>query len=79
MEYDKDKVDEMILALLYLTSSHDQYATRAWKGLDLAVLDRLYAKGYINDPKSKGPTIDLTEAGAALSKELFFKIFGVGE
>jgi len=79
MEYDKDKVDEMVLALLYLTSSHDQYATRAWKGLDLAVLDRLHAKGYINDPKSKGPTIDLTEAGAILSKELFYKKFGFGE
>ena len=30
MEYDKDRVDEMVLALLYLTSSHDKYATRAW-------------------------------------------------
>jgi hypothetical protein len=68
----------MILALLYLTSSHDQYATRAWKGLDLAVLDRLHVKGYINDPnKGKGPTIELTEAGASLSKELFFSHFGV--
>ena len=79
MEYDKDKVDEMSLALLYLTSSHDQYATRAWKGLDLAVLDRLCTKGYINDPKGKSPTIDLTEAGAALSKELFFSHFGLRE
>jgi hypothetical protein len=41
MEYDKDKVDEMVLALLYLTSSRDQYATRAWKGLDVNILDRL--------------------------------------
>jgi len=79
MEYDKDKVVEMILALLYLTSSQDQYATRAWKTLDLAVLDRLYLKGYINDPKRKSPTIDLTETGAALSKELFFSHFGVRE
>ena len=79
MEYDKDKVDEMVLALLYLTSSHDQYGTRAWKGIDLAVLDRLHAKGYTSDPKGKGPTMDLTEAGAALSRELFFGHFGVKE
>jgi hypothetical protein len=79
MEYDKDKVDEMVLALLYLTSSHDQFGTRAWKGIDLSVLDRLHAKGYISDPKGKGPTMDLTEAGAALSKELFFSHFGVKE
>ncbi|GAB4419432.1 MAG: hypothetical protein Fur0044_15810 [Anaerolineae bacterium] len=32
MDYDKDKVDEMVLALLYLTSSRDKYATRAWIG-----------------------------------------------
>jgi hypothetical protein len=43
MEYNLNKVDEMVLALLYLTSSHNQYGTRAWKGLDLGVLDS-YAK-----------------------------------
>ena len=77
MEYDKDKVDEMVLALMYLTSSHDQYGTRAWKGLDWAVLDRLHEKGYIGDPKSKGPTIALSEEGGKLSKELFDKYFGM--
>jgi hypothetical protein len=79
MENDKDKVDEMVLALLYLTSSRDQYATRAWKGLNWAVLDRLHEKGYIGDPRGKGPTMDLSEDGARLSKELFFKYFGAGE
>lgn len=76
MEYDKDRVDEMILALLYLTSSHDQYGTKAWKGLDWDALDRLYKKGYISDPRGRSPTLVLSEAGAGLSKELFFKHFG---
>jgi len=79
MDYDKDKVDEMVLALLYLTSSRDQYATRAWKGLNWEVMDRLHKKGYISDPREKSPTVVLSEAGARLSKELFFKNFGVGE
>jgi len=79
MEYDKAKVDEMVLALLYLTSSRDQYATRAWKGLDSQAMDRLYEKGYIGDPRAKGATVTLTEAGAELSKALFFKHFGVEE
>ena len=79
MEYNKDKVDEMVLALLHLTSSSDKYATRAWKGLDSATLDRLHAKGLIGDPRGKGPTIELSEAGARLSKELFRKYFGTGE
>ncbi len=75
MEYDKDRVDEMVLALLYLTSSQDKYATRAWKGLNSEVMDRLYKKGYIGDPQGKSPTVVLTEAGAKLSKELFIKNF----
>jgi hypothetical protein len=79
VEYDKDKVDEMVLALLYLTSSHNEYGTRAWKGLNTEVMDRLYQKGYIGDPRGKSPSIALTEAGAKLSKELFFQYFGVKE
>jgi len=35
MEYDKDKVDEMTLALLYLTTFNDKYGLRAWKGFCL--------------------------------------------
>ena len=76
MEYDQDKVDEMALALLYLTSFQDQYATRAWKGMAWEVLDRLYEKGYIGDPKGKAKSVILTEVGERLSKELFIKNFG---
>jgi hypothetical protein len=75
MEYDKDKVDEMMLALLYLTSTRDQYGTRAWKGFERGTMDRLIEKGYISDPGSKSPTMTLSEEGARLSKELFFKYF----
>ena len=76
MEYDQDKVDEMVLALLYLTSSSDRYGTRAWKGIDLEVLTRLYQKGYINEAQPRSPTLVMTGEGAKLSKELFFKFFG---
>lgn len=79
MEYDQDKVDEMMLALLYLTSSRDKYGTRAWKGLDVGILKRLYEKGYIGDPGTKSPTMELTEMGAKLSRELFFKYFDAKE
>ena len=76
MEYDKDKVDEMALALLYLTSFQDQYGTRAWKGMDWEVMNRLYEKGYIGDPKGKARSVILTKIGEKLSEELFFKNFG---
>ena len=75
MEYNQEKVDDMILALLFLTSSTDKYGTRAWKGLDWQVLDRLYKKGYISDPREKGPTMQLSDAGAERSKQLFDEHF----
>ena len=75
MEYDKDKVDEMVLALLYLTT-HDK-GTRAWKGLDWDAMDRLHDKGYIGNPKSKAKSVTLTEEGERLSEELFKKHFGL--
>jgi hypothetical protein len=75
MEYDKDKVDEMVLALLYLTM-HDQ-STRAWKGMDWEAMNRLHEKGYIGNPISKAKSVPLTQEGARLSEELFKKHFGL--
>ena len=77
MKYDKDKVDEMVLALLFLTTSEDEFAARAWKGLDWEAMNRLFARGYISDPSGKSPTIVLSAAGEKLSKELFVKHFAV--
>lgn len=77
MDYDQDKVDEMVLALLYLTSSRSEYGTRAWKGVDIKIFERLHQKGLIDKPDVKSPTVVLTEAGQTLSKELFFRQFGL--
>lgn len=67
MEYDEDKVDEMVLALLFLTTFEESpYGARAWKGYDWKVLDRLDAKGYISDPKSKAKSVVVTEGGHRL-------------
>jgi hypothetical protein len=79
MDYDQDKVDEMALALMYLTSFSDQYGTRAWKGIAWEVMSRLYEKGYISNPKGKAKSIMLTEEGAKLSEELFLKHFSLKE
>lgn len=77
MRYDSDKVDEMVLALLSLTTFEDRVdGARAWKGHDWDALDRLHAKGYISDPKSKAKSVVVTEAGLKLSRELFAKHFG---
>ena len=81
MEYDKDKVDEAALAMLYLTSFKNGKLdpVRAWKGLDWDTLDRLYEKGFIFDPKNKNKSVVFTAQGAKLSEKLFKKHFGVKE
>jgi len=79
MEYDKDKVDEMVLALLFLTMFTDRGEPRAWKGHDWDALNRLHEKGYISDPKSKAKSVAMTEQGAQRAAELFEKHFGTGE
>ena len=47
--------------------------------MDWEAMGRLHEKGYISDPKGKGTSVVLSEAGAKLSKELFFKHFGAKE
>ena len=47
MEIDHDKIDEAVLALMWLTL-HD--GCRAWKSFDWGATDRLYQKGFICDP-----------------------------
>jgi hypothetical protein len=45
--------DQLALALLSLTMFPDYGVTRAWKSLDWDVMDRLYAHGWIHDPKGR--------------------------
>jgi hypothetical protein len=71
-DYDHEKVDKTVLALLYLTL-HDW--NRAWKGFDWAILNRLYEKGWIDDPRNKTKSVALTEEGLALSEQLFEQYF----
>jgi len=76
MDYDRDKVDEMVLALLALsTFDEDEWGARAWKGHDWDALDRLFAKGYIRDPKSKAKSVMLTPEGLKRARELFVRHF----
>ncbi len=66
--YDREKVDEMVLALLWLTVEGDG---RAWKSHDWNALDRLHERGYISDPKSKAKSVLLTDKGERRARELF--------
>ena len=72
MDYDEDKVDDAVLALMSLTI-HDR--VRAWKGFDWDALNRLHEKGLIADPRNKTKSVVLTEEGLARSEELFERLF----
>ena len=60
MALDTDRIDEAVLALLYL-GLHDHY--RAWKGFDWDAMDRLHKKGMIENPVSKAKSVVFTTEG----------------
>jgi hypothetical protein len=76
MEYDKDKVDEVTLALLYLVM-HDEneYGAKAWKGFDWDTMNRLHEKGFIGNPVGKAKSVAVTPEGCKRAKDLFEKHF----
>ncbi len=76
MKYDTEKIDEVVLALLYLTSFDKNNNHRSWKGQDQEILDHLYEKGFISDPKSKSKSVAFSDEGFQKSKDLFAKHFG---
>ena len=72
MEIDKQKIDEAVLGLLYLTLHDDG---RAWKGFDFETMNRLHEKGFIGNPVYKNQSVPLTERSIAESKWLFELLF----
>ena len=72
MDIDKDKIDDTVLALFYLTL-HD--GDRAWKGFDWDALNRLHEKGMIFDSVGKVKSVVLTDEGLHKSKRLFKELF----
>jgi hypothetical protein len=72
MNLDNDRIDEAVLALLFL-GRHD--GTRAWKSFDWAAMERLQAKGLISDPVGKAKSVVFTEEGLRQAEELSRKLF----
>jgi hypothetical protein len=75
MDHDTDRIDDAVLALLYLTIFEEHCVQRAWKSHDWDALNRLHEKGLIGNPRSKAKSVVLTEEGAARSRELFERLF----
>jgi len=75
MQIDTNKIDDMVLALLHLTSFSEEGVTCAWKGHNWDALNRLHEKGMISNPQSKAKSVVLSDDGAKQAKELFDKYF----
>jgi hypothetical protein len=69
---DDDKIDQAVLALLYL-GLHD--GARAWKGFDWEALNRLHEKGFISNPRGKAKSVVFTEEGLLEARRLSNKLF----
>lgn len=76
MQYDEDKVDEAILALLFLNFFPDGSSTRAWKGFDWESMNRLNDKGFIDNLRSSAKSVIVTDKGGKEAERLFSRYFG---
>jgi hypothetical protein len=77
-DYDQDKVDAAVLALLYLTL-HQPSPYLAWPRFAWATLDRLYVKGMISDPKHTNTSVALTDEGVAEAAAAFQRLFSIDD
>jgi hypothetical protein len=75
MRYDEAKIDEAVLAILYLTAWEEHGVTRAWKGIDWNASNRLHERGLIGDPQNKNKSIAFTENGLALARAAAERLF----
>ena len=72
MATDTNKIDDAVLALLYLTL-HDQ--SHASTSFAPEVLRRLHESGMIEDPAGSSDSVELTADGLQRSKTLFNSMF----
>ena len=70
---DTEKLAEAALGLLALPLPD---GCRAWKGIDWDVMDLLYQRGWILDPRSKNKSVVLTESGLEMAQAMLMKHFG---
>ena len=75
MDIDRDRIDEAILALLFL-GRHD--GVRAWKSFDWAAMSSFLVTGLISNPVGKTKSVVFTDEGLRQSEALFRKLFTVG-
>ena len=74
----KNKVDEAILALLYLGHWVEKPTgfARSWKSFDWDAMERLHNRALISDPVNTSKSVMLSAEGLQRAKEAFDRLFG---
>ncbi len=73
----QDRIDEAVLALLYLGiyERHPMTGARTWKSFDWDAMSRLHEQGLISDPVSKAKSVVFTEEGLCEAEAAFRRLF----
>jgi hypothetical protein len=73
----KDKIDEAVLALLYLNHWLDKPTgvASAWKPFDWDTMERLHEQGLISNPVTKSKVVAFSDEGLRRAKEAFANLF----
>lgn len=74
-EIDREKLAETALAILCLSTFRDGPGVRAWKGMDWDVMNLLFERGWIHDPKSKAKSVVVTEEGLDRAEQFLQQYF----
>jgi hypothetical protein len=70
MAFDRERAGDLVLALMQLTLHEER---RAWKSFDWDVMNDLFERGLITDPRRKAKSVLLTDEGLARSREMYVK------
>jgi hypothetical protein len=70
MAFNREQAGDLVLALMQLTLHEER---RAWKSFDWDVMNDLFERGFITDPRRKAKSVVLTDEGLARSREMYVK------
>lgn len=81
MNPDSEKIDDAVLAMLFLTRFRERegWPWQAWKGLDWDARGRLHAKGLISNPVGKAKSLGLSYEGFAAAAAFRRRCCGEGD
>lgn len=73
--FDAERLDDIILALLWANSFEQSGSHRSWKSLPWDSLDRLHERGLISNPGTRARSVTLTDEAVEHGRVLFERWF----